>query len=120
MIRRARPADRPALDRLQSSLPEPSPDLLAAAMREVSATGGSSTSATTADRPALSSFDLFVAVDETRAVVGYLLAVRGDPTHVAEVVVEERGLNLYARTFAYTDEEYETIRDVAHEVRGRE
>jgi ribosomal protein S18 acetylase RimI-like enzyme len=57
-------------------------------MREVSATGGSSTSATTADRPALSSFDLFVAVDETRAVVGYLLAVRGDPTHVAEVVVD--------------------------------
>ncbi|MCH8474036.1 MAG: hypothetical protein LAT55_02285 [Opitutales bacterium] len=28
---------------------------------------------------------------------------------VAEVVVEERGLNLYARTFAYTDAEYENI-----------
>ena len=28
---------------------------------------------------------------------------------VGEVVIEERGLNLYARTFAYTDEEYDTI-----------
>lgn len=81
MIRRARPADGATLDRLQSALSEPNPDLLAAALAEVSGRS------TPTDRPTLSSFDLFVAV-EAGAVVGYLLAVRGAPTHVAEVVVD--------------------------------
>jgi ribosomal-protein-alanine N-acetyltransferase len=101
VIRRATPADRPALDRLQSQLSRPSPDLLDAALAEVSASAEPAESATTSvsaesaatptttGATALAAFDLFVAVDaETGGVVGYLLAVRGDPTHVAEVVVD--------------------------------
>jgi ribosomal-protein-alanine N-acetyltransferase len=68
---------------------------------------------TTADRPALSTFDLFVAVDdETGTVVGYLLAVRGDPTHVAEVVVhpehrrQRYGAALFDRLFAVVAERH--------------
>lgn len=89
MIRRARPADRPALDRLQSELSWPSPDLLDAALVEVSGaeTTDLSPTSVTADGTALSAFDLFAAVEE-ETVVGYLLAVRGEPTHVAEVVVD--------------------------------
>jgi ribosomal-protein-alanine N-acetyltransferase len=84
VIRRATPADRPALDRLQSHLSRPSPELLDAALSELSPAvdptgpGGST----------LSAFDVFVATaDEQGAVVGYLLAVRGDPTRLAEIVV---------------------------------
>nr|WP_264475028.1 N-acetyltransferase [Salinirubrum litoreum] len=61
---------------------------------------------------ALSAFDVFVAVGETGAVVGYLLAVRGDPTHVAEVVVapdhrrQGYGAALFDRLFAAVAERH--------------
>lgn len=81
MIRRANPSDGPALERLQSRLPRPSPDLLAAALSDPTTSDPSAS--------ALAAFDVFVAVDrETGSVVGYLLSVRGDPTHVAELVVD--------------------------------
>jgi ribosomal-protein-alanine N-acetyltransferase len=88
-VRPARPADAPALRRLQSHLREPSPDLLAAAVDSL-------------DGPLPSPFDCRVAVaggaeGGTRETagsdgldptpVGYLLATGDDPTHVAELVV---------------------------------
>jgi ribosomal-protein-alanine N-acetyltransferase len=95
-VRPARPADAPALRRLQSHLREPSPDLLAAAVDAL-------------DGPLPSPFDCRVVVaggggreDEdwdgdggetagsdalASTPVGYLLAVAGEPTHVAELVV---------------------------------
>jgi ribosomal protein S18 acetylase RimI-like enzyme len=110
VIRPARPTDRSALDRLQSRLSRPSPDLLAAALAEVSRR-----SALT-DPPTLSSFDLFVAVAEG-SVVGYLLAVRGTPTHVAEVVVgpdhrrQGHGAALFDRLFAAVADRCESTDD---------
>ena len=72
MIRPATPADRPALVRLQSHLPEPSPDLLDAAL----------------DDAALTPATALVSAAEDEAPVAYLLAVPGDrTTYVAELVV---------------------------------
>lgn len=78
MIRPARPADRSALTRLQSHLPEPSPGLLDSAL----------------DEAALTPATVLVSVDggenrrRTDEPVGYLLAVPGDGTvYVAELVV---------------------------------
>jgi len=71
VIRPATPADRPALTRLQSHLPEPSPGLLASAL----------------DDTALTPATVLVSVAESDPV-GYLLAVPGDGTvYVAELVV---------------------------------
>ncbi|AZH27249.1 N-acetyltransferase [Haloplanus aerogenes] len=71
MIRPAIPADQPALVRLQSHLPEPSPGLLAG----------------TLDETALTPATVLVSVEGTEPV-GYLLAVPGDDTtYVAELVV---------------------------------
>ena len=66
MIRPARRDDRPALASLQSHLAAPSPALLDA----VPAVG-----------------ICLVAVDEADQPVGYLLAVDGEDTHLAELVV---------------------------------
>jgi ribosomal-protein-alanine N-acetyltransferase len=72
VIRPATPADRPALVRLQSHLPEPSPDLLDAAL----------------DDAALTPATALVSAAEDEAPVAYLLAVPGDgTTYVAELVV---------------------------------
>jgi ribosomal-protein-alanine N-acetyltransferase len=117
-IRRASPADHAALDRLQSELSQSSPDLLDAALAEVSPSETTELSPTsaTADGTALSAFDLFVAVEEG-TVVGYLLAVRGDPTHVAEVVVEPDhrrqgyGAALFDRLFAAVAERRDDVTD---------
>ncbi|WP_255148783.1 GNAT family N-acetyltransferase [Halorarius halobius] len=71
MIRAARPADQAAVEALQSHLDAPAPDLLDAAFAGVG--------------------DLLVAVDD--GVVGYALAVPGDPeadpsvVYLAELVV---------------------------------
>lgn len=73
MIRPATPTDEPALRRLQSHLPEPSPGLLAGALD------------TTALTPATA---LVSVAAEDDAPVGYLLAVPGDGTvYVAELAV---------------------------------
>lgn len=73
-IREARPADEPALRRLQSHLHDPTPELL-----EYGLTVGT-TLVTTADAEA----------DRKNASglpVGYLLAVHGENAHVAELAV---------------------------------
>lgn len=73
MIRPATPADRGPLTRLQSRLPEPSPDLLDAALDDAAPTPAALVS--TAD-------------GEGGTPVAFLLAVAGDgTTYVAELVV---------------------------------
>ncbi|WP_284013298.1 hypothetical protein [Halobaculum litoreum] len=72
-VRRGRPADEPALRRLQTHLREPSPSLLSHGLR----TGGVLVDAATP------------AADTTGGTgggdpAGYLLAVAGDGLHVAE------------------------------------
>ncbi len=79
MIRPARPADRPAVSRLQSLLPEPSPTLLDHALR----TGAGA-------RLLVSTNEDGVGDGSGRPPgrpVGYLLAVEGPSVHVAELVV---------------------------------
>lgn len=72
MIHPATPADRPALVRLQSQLPEPSPDLLDAAL----------------DDAALATATALASTADGGTPVAYLLAVPGDgTTYVAELVV---------------------------------
>ena len=72
MIRSATPADRPALVRLQSQLPERSPDLLDAAL----------------DDGALATATALVSTADDGTPVASLLAVPGDgTTYVAELVV---------------------------------
>ncbi|WP_129113113.1 GNAT family N-acetyltransferase [Halegenticoccus tardaugens] len=66
-VRRAVPADRPALSELQSFLPEPSPTLLERGLPTGACDGFVSTAG--------------------GAPIGYLLAVVGDEAHVAELVV---------------------------------
>lgn len=65
-IREARPADELTLRHLQSFLPDSSPELL-----DYGLTAGM----------------LFVSTDESGTPVGYLLAVPGEETHIAELVV---------------------------------
>ena len=84
MIRAARPADRPAIERLQQRLPEPAPELLDPVA------GGK----------------LLVSVEEERGtVVGYLLWLAGEPVYAAEAVVhpsyrgEGRGTRLFGALF---------------------
>lgn len=65
-VRPVRPTDEAALERLQSHLSEPSPDLLSYGV-----TAGS----------------VLVTTGPTGQPVGYLLAVSGEQTHLAELVV---------------------------------
>lgn len=83
MIRNGRPADRPAIARLQRSLPEPAPELLQPVA------GG----------------ELLVSTDKSDSVVGYLLWFPGDPVYAAEMVVapdyrrQGRGRRLFRTLF---------------------
>jgi ribosomal-protein-alanine N-acetyltransferase len=91
----------------------------------VSSTVESSLVSGAASGTELSAFDLFVAVDERaeRSVVGYLLAVRGDPTHVAEVAVapdhrrEGHARALLDRLFATVVERHGEDNEDLHRVR---
>ncbi|RJX42359.1 N-acetyltransferase [Halonotius aquaticus] len=88
-IRHATAADAARIRTLQAELTEPAPTLLDAALTQVDT--ASNAGATTADNtsPAIGeSFGLFVSVNNADLAVGYLLAVTGEPTHIAELVVE--------------------------------
>lgn len=79
MIRAATPADAPALARLQSFLPEPSPALLGSALDDDGAVTPVTALVSTVDACGGSG---------AGTPVGYLLAVPGDGTvYVAELVV---------------------------------
>jgi ribosomal protein S18 acetylase RimI-like enzyme len=80
-VRPAGSSDERTLKRLQSHLSEPSPELLAAALaeRSTSAVGSSG---------ALQTSTLLISPDETDRPVGYLLAVDGASTHIAELAVD--------------------------------
>lgn len=88
MIREARPADRPVIERLQRLLPEPAPELLSAA-----AGGELLVSTVPGSEPG------------EDVPVGYLLWLPGDPVYVAELVVtpphrrEGRGRRLFQALF---------------------
>jgi len=85
-IRHGRAADAAKIRTLQAELTEPAPTLLSAALTEVD-----TAAATAADdtSPGIAgTFRLLVSVNDTDLPVGYLLAVTGEPTHIAELVVD--------------------------------
>jgi len=81
-VRPARPDDRAAIRTLQQQLDEPSPTLLQAALDGVSTDYPS----TLVDPQ--ETWRLVVTPDETGEPVGYLLAVGGSATHIAELAVD--------------------------------
>ena len=80
-IRSARQVDGADLRGLQSLLSEPSPQLLSAALTELSADSA-------AGAAGLESWILLVTPDSNDQPVGYLLALPGAATHIAELVVD--------------------------------
>ncbi|ATW87561.1 ribosomal protein S18 acetylase RimI-like enzyme [Halohasta litchfieldiae] len=80
-IRPARSDDGAVLQQLQSLLSEPSPGLLSTALAERSTASIGSASA-------LQTSTLLISPDSTDQPVGYLLAVGGESTHIAELAVD--------------------------------
>ena len=85
-IRPAIAGDAARLRRLQAELTEPAPGLLDAAITQSSATDDTDTHSGAASTP--KGFTLLVSVDETDIAVGYLLALTGETTHIAELAVD--------------------------------
>jgi|GEM_PF-5085446 hypothetical protein len=85
-VRPARASDADRLHALQSVLAEPAPALLSAALAATT-----ETPAEHAGDPVVStadSFVLLVSVTDSGRVVGYVLAIAGRETHIAELVVD--------------------------------
>lgn len=80
-VRPARRNDGPPLRRVQSHLSEPSPQLLSAALAELSAD-------TVEPTGFLRAWRLLVSPDSDDRPVGYLLATTGESTHIAELAVD--------------------------------
>ena len=88
-IRHATAADAPRIRTLQAELTEPAPTLLNAALTQVDTARSAAATATDGMSPAIGgAFRLFVSVNDADLAVGYLLAVTGEPTHIAELVVD--------------------------------
>lgn len=88
-IRTVRQRDGNRLRTLQSLLAEPAPELLSAALLATTAEAGGQETCTPVD-PVVSagqSFTLAVSVTDSGRVVGYVLALTGSGTHIAELVV---------------------------------
>ncbi len=81
-IRPAQSGDGPRLQQLQTALTEPSPTLLSAALAEQLRAETES-----AAPPSVRTFTLIVTVNDNNTAVGYLLAIPGEKTHIAELVV---------------------------------
>ncbi|TQQ81265.1 GNAT family N-acetyltransferase [Halonotius terrestris] len=89
-IRPARASDADRLHRLQSLLPEPTPALLSAAIPDEGPRDAqAATTSLGVEIPltTTAAFTLLVTVDERDTAVGYVLAVGGSGTHIAELVV---------------------------------
>lgn len=84
VVRPGQPTDSAALRQLQSLLSEPSPQLLSAAINELS-TGEIGSSQ---NRSSVRTWTLLVSPDSNDCPVGYLLAVDTGATHIAELVVD--------------------------------
>jgi len=85
-VRPARASDADRLHALQSILAEPAPALLSAALAATT-----ETPADPAGEPVVStadSFVLLVSVTDSGRAVGYVLALAGTETHIAELVVD--------------------------------
>jgi len=90
-IRHATAADAASIRTLQTELTEPAPTLLNAALTHRDTADSAAATATDSTSPAIGgTFRLFVTVNDADLAVGYLLAVTGDPTHIAELVVDPR------------------------------
>ena len=101
-IRPATAGDAARLRMLQAELTEAAPKLLAAAIPRSDTSDRIDTSGrndtgdhietsghkTTAATPADKAFSLLVSVNEANIAVGYLLALAGETTHIAELVVD--------------------------------
>ena len=88
-IRHATAADAARIRTLQAELTEPAPTLLDAALTEVDTARNTAATATDDTSPPIGeSFGLVVTVNDADLAVGYLLAVTGEPTHIAELVVD--------------------------------
>lgn len=87
-VRTAEPGDAARLRALQGELTEPAPTLLDAALNQGDTASTAAATATPDTSPAGQAFTLLVAVDETDVAVGYLLALTGKRTHIAELVVD--------------------------------
>ena len=86
-VRRATTDDATALRTLQGALTEPAPALLNAALAQVEMRGAVPT--TTPDTLSVgAAFTLLVSTDDSGTAVGYLLALTGKRTHLAELVVD--------------------------------
>jgi ribosomal-protein-alanine N-acetyltransferase len=88
-IRHATAADAARIRTLQAELTEPAPTLLNAALTQVDTAGSAAATAADDMSPAIGgTFRLFVSVNDAGLAVGYLLAVTGNTTHIAELVVD--------------------------------
>ena len=85
-----RPAadDAAHLRRLQTELTEPAPQLLDAAIIQGDTADGKNTHPQAASTA--KGFTLLVSVDESNRAVGYLLALTGKTTHIAELAVDPK------------------------------
>ena len=88
-IRHATAADAARIRTLQAELTEPAPALLNAALTQVDTAGSAAATAADDMSPAIGGiFRLFVSVNDADLAVGYLLAMTGNTTHIAELVVD--------------------------------
>ena len=85
-IRPATADDAVGLRGLQAELTEPAPQLLEAAITQRSATDNTNIHPEAASTAG--GFTLLVSVNEADIAVGYLLALTGTATHLAELVVD--------------------------------
>jgi len=85
-IRPAIAGDAGRLRKLQAELTEPAPKLLDTAIAQIDATDSKNPHPRAAS-PA-GGFTLLVSVNEANIAVGYLFALAGETTHIAELVVD--------------------------------
>mgnify|MGYP000046341257 CR=1 FL=1 len=85
-IRPATAGDAARLRTLQAELTEAAPKLLDAAIAQIDATDSKTANPRAASLTG--GFTLLVSVNEANIAVGYLLALAGETTHIAELVVD--------------------------------
>jgi ribosomal-protein-alanine N-acetyltransferase len=87
-VRPATAGDAPRLRVLQAELTAPTPALLNAALPDETAYGDAGAPTPEVLPTTAEAFTLLVSVDAADIAVGYLLALAGETTHIAELVVD--------------------------------